>query len=241
MEIIPAIDLMNGKIVRLTRGEPETLKVYKHLGDAVKVARKWMIEGADALHIIDLDAALDRGNNIEVIKRIVSAVKMPIQVGGGIRSYSSAEALLNYGVERISLGSLAFENTPVLSELLEVFGDDRIIVALDHHNNEIMIRGWKASTKISVEEAVTKFLNLGVKFFLMTSITRDGTLTGLDYGTLSKACAYPGASVFAAGGVGRLEDLARLKNIKVRGVVIGKALYEGIFDLSDALKIAREK
>jgi len=239
MEIIPAVDLMDGKVVRLVRGDPRTLKAYEHFGDPITVAKRWERQGADAIHIIDLDAALDRGNNLKTIEKIARAVNKPVQVGGGIRSLETAQRLLKTGIDRIILGSLAFKETHTLATLLKDYGPERIVVALDHSDDEVMIRGWRATTKLSVDEALASFLGFKVELFLVTSIARDGTLMGPDYSTLAKVCNHPGIDVFAAGGIGSLEDLAALRRTGVRGVVIGKALYEGLFSLKEALEVAR--
>jgi phosphoribosylformimino-5-aminoimidazole carboxamide ribotide isomerase len=239
MDVIPAVDLMDGKVVRLVRGDPRTLKSYEQFGDAVTVAKKWEREGADAIHIVDLDAALERGSNLDVIKRIVGAMSKPVQVGGGIRSFETAQKLLQIGVKRVILGSLAFKEPDVIARLLKEFGSDRVVVALDYRGDEVMVRGWKTATKLSLDAAVKKFVDLHVKIFLVTSITRDGTLTGPDYDTLVRVSNNPKIDVIAAGGVGSLEDLRLLKRSGVRGVVIGKALYEDAFTLKAALEAAK--
>jgi len=240
MEIIPAIDLMAGKVVRLTRGDPETLKAYEHFGDPVTVARKWEAEGADAIHVIDLDAALDKGNNLQEIAKIGQVTNIPIQVGGGLRTFEIAQNLLRTGINRIIVGELAFKETHALNKLLKVYGSERVVVALDHREGQVMVRGWRDATKLDVDEAVTKYVDLGVNIFLITSITKDGTLMGPDFDVIAKACDYPGISIMAAGGVGSLKDLITLKRIGVWGVVIGKALYEGVLKLKEAVKIASE-
>ncbi|MCS7114696.1 MAG: 1-(5-phosphoribosyl)-5-[(5-phosphoribosylamino)methylideneamino]imidazole-4-carboxamide isomerase [Nitrososphaerota archaeon] len=239
MKVFPAIDLMEGKVVRLCQGDPKTAKKYDYLGEPVTMAKKWEREGADALHIIDLDAAFNKGNNLVTISNIVDAVKLPVHVGGGIRSIETAENLLNIGVKYIMLGTLAFKKPEVIVDLVERFGD-RIIIALDHRDTKIMVEGWKTSVEIEVKDALKRFLELQVKTFLLTSVSRDGTLGGVDVDVLSQACAYKEARIIAAGGVGSLKDLAVLKRIGVYGVVIGKALYEGLFTLKEALKVARE-
>jgi phosphoribosylformimino-5-aminoimidazole carboxamide ribotide isomerase len=241
MEIYPAIDLMNGKVVRLTRGAPRTYKVYEKFGEPLIVARKWESEGADAIHIIDLDAALEIGSNTEMIKKIVNDIKVPTQVGGGIRKMQIAQNLLRNGVHRVILGTLAFSQPEVVTKLLEEFGNERVAIALDYCHGKVMVKGWKATTKLSVGEAITKFSDFGVKIFLLTSIVKDGTLTSPDYNMLSEVHNYPGISIIAAGGVSSLRDVVMLKQIGVRGVVIGKALYEGKFQLREAVEIARDK
>ena len=239
MEVIPAVDLMKGKVVRLTKGDPKALKEYKHLGDPISTAKTWESKGADALHLVDLDAALEMGNNLNIIKRIVKVVSIPVQVGGGIRTLKSAETLLEAGAERIVVGSLAFKEPTTLTKLIKAFSPKRIVVALDHHEGKVMIQGWRKATNLSVEEALKKFTKLGAKAFLITSITRDGTLAGPDYTTLTKACNHKDIHVIAAGGVSSLQDLANLRKLGVSGVVIGKALYEGFFTLEDAVKVAK--
>jgi len=239
MQIIPAVDLMEGKVVRLLQGDPRALKAYGHLGDPVTVAKRWEEYGADAVHVIDLDAALDRGSNLDVIKKIAQGVRIPVQVGGGIRTLKAAQSLLGAGTNRIILGSLAFKEPQALKRLLEEFCHDRVAVALDHRNGEVMVRGWRTATKLGVSEAMGRFLSLGVTLFLITSITRDGTLQGPDYSLLAEACKRPGVRVMAAGGVSSLEDLIALKEIGVWGVIIGKALYEGVFDLREAIGVIK--
>jgi len=240
LKVFPAVDIMDGKVVRLFRGRPETAKAYTSLGDPVAVAKKWEEEGADGLHVVDLDAALSRGDNFATIFEIAQAVKIPVHVGGGIRSEETAEKFLNMGVDKIMVGTLAFKSPKILAKLVEKFGDS-IIVALDYgENGKVMIEGWRKNVQLNVENAIRKFLKLKIKTFLLTSVSRDGTLKGVSVDVVKKACAYEGVDVIAAGGVGSLKDLMLLKNVGVYGVVIGKALYERAFSLKDALKIARE-
>ncbi len=236
MQLIPAIDLMNGKIVRLTRGDPKTAKVYSQFGGPVETAKKWQLEGAAKLHIIDLDAALGMGNNLPVIADIAENVDLPIQVGGGIREIGAAEKVLKLGVSQVILGALAFSDPVAVTQIQKEFGAKAVIVALDNRDGKVMVEGWKTATALGMREALEKFVALGVKVFLVTSITKDGTLSGPDLTTLREACQYTNAEVIAAGGIGGLNDLAALKRVGVAGAVIGKALYEGRFTLKEALK-----
>jgi phosphoribosylformimino-5-aminoimidazole carboxamide ribotide isomerase len=235
VQLIPAIDLMNGKIVRLTRGDPKTAKVYDQFGTPLEAARRWRDEGAGKLHIIDLDAAFSAGNNRAVIAEIAANVALPIQVGGGIRSFETATGLFNTGINQVILGALAFSEPSVIGKIQERFGADSVIVALDNRDGRIMVEGWKTATGLSVEEALLKLSKFGVRTFLITSIAQDGTLSGPDLKTLKQACQYPNAKVIAAGGIGSLNDLTALKRIGVEGAVIGKALYEGRFTLKEAI------
>ena len=240
MQLIPAIDLMDGKIVRLTHGDPKTAKVYLQFGGPVKNAKKWQAEGATKLHIIDLDAALGMGNNLSVIAEIAESVDLPIQVGGGIREIGAVEKVLKLGVSQVILGALAFSDPKAVTQIQQMFGTNSVIVALDNRDGKIMVEGWKTATALSIKEALEKFAALGVEAFLVTSITKDGTLSGPDLDTLREACRYPNVKIIAAGGIGGLNDLLALKQVGVEGAVIGKALYEGRFTLKEALKTIGE-
>jgi len=227
---------MNGKIVRLTHGDPKTAKVYSQFGGPVETAKKWQAEGATKLHIIDLDAALGMGNNLSVIAEISESTRFPIQVGGGIRSIEGVEKLLGLGVSQVILGALAFSDPQAVAQIQQSVGTKFVIVALDNRDGKIMIEGWKTAVSLGMKEALDKFVALGVETFLVTSITKDGTLSGPDLDTLREACQYPDVEVIAAGGIGGLNDLVALKRLGIKGVVIGKALYEGRFTLKEAIK-----
>jgi phosphoribosylformimino-5-aminoimidazole carboxamide ribotide isomerase len=241
LQLIPAIDLMNGKIVRLTHGDPKTAKIYNQFGGPVENAEKWQAEGATKLHIIDLDAALGMGNNLSVIADIAASVDLPIQVGGGIRNIEAVEKVLGLGVSQVILGALAFSDPKAVTQVQRMFGAGSVIVALDNRDGKIMVEGWKTATALSIKEALKNFAALGVKAFLVTSITKDGTLSGPDLDTLREACKYPNVKIIAAGGIGGLNDLRALKQVGVEGAVIGKALYEGRVTLKEALKMMGEQ
>jgi phosphoribosylformimino-5-aminoimidazole carboxamide ribotide isomerase len=237
MQLIPAIDLMNGKIVRLTRGDAKTAKFYENqFGTPVEAAQRWRDEGAGKLHIIDLDAAFTLGNNHEVIAEVAKNVELPIQVGGGIRSYETAEKLFETGITQVILGALAFSDPSAIGKIQKKFGSESVIVALDNKESIIMVEGWKTTTALTVEDALEKYTTLGIHRFLITSIAQDGMLSGPDLQTLSQATLYPDAKIVAAGGIGSIGDLAALKEIGVEGAVIGKALYEGRFTLKEAIQ-----
>jgi phosphoribosylformimino-5-aminoimidazole carboxamide ribotide isomerase len=236
MQLIPAIDLMSGKIVRLTKGKAETAKSYEaQFGTPVQAAERWRDEGAGKLHIIDLDAAFSIGDNRSVIADVAKNISLPIQVGGGIRSYKIAENLLKTGIAQVILGSLAFSDPSVISQIQKRFGPDSVIVALDNREGRIMVEGWQTATAMTVDDALQKYTELGVQTYLVTSIAQDGMLNGPDLQTLSSAVMYSGVKVIAAGGIGGIGDLSALKEIGCEGAVIGKALYEGRFTLKEAL------
>jgi phosphoribosylformimino-5-aminoimidazole carboxamide ribotide isomerase len=237
MQLIPAIDLMHGQIVRLTRGEAKTAKSYEtEFGTPVEAAKRWRDEGAGKLHIIDLDAAFSLGNNHSIIAEVAKNIKLPIQVGGGIRSYETAEKLFETGITQVILGALAFSDPSSIVKIQKKFGSESVIVALDNKEGLIMVEGWKTATAMTVDDALEKYTALGVYRFLITSIAQDGMLTGPDLQTLSQATLYPNAKIVAAGGIGSIGDLAALEEIGVEGAVIGKALYEGRFTLKEAIQ-----
>ncbi len=238
MYVIPAIDIMNGRVVRLIKGDPGNIKSYEYLGDPLSLAKRWRLEGASLIHVVDIDAALGRGENIGIIEEIVKSIKIPIQVGGGVRSIDKAIHLLDMGIERIVLGSLAFRSPNTVSQLLNDFGWRRIAVALDHLDGEVMINGWRTSTHKTLKEAIQKFLTIGVRFFLITSIQHDGMMNGPDIKNLSEILNL-NANIIVSGGVRNLDDIIALKNLNIYGVIIGRALYEGLLSLREALKAAR--
>ncbi|MEM1580907.1 MAG: 1-(5-phosphoribosyl)-5-[(5-phosphoribosylamino)methylideneamino]imidazole-4-carboxamide isomerase [Candidatus Bathyarchaeia archaeon] len=238
--MIPTVDIMSGEVVRLLRGDPKLAKSYMHLGDPVTLAEKWESEGAPLIHIVDLDAALGMGENTNIILRIIRSVRVPVQVGGGIRSINLARRLINSGAARIVVGSLGFRDINAFKIILEEVGSERVVVALDHLDGEIMIRGWRESTNVTLRGAAELFSTIGVKYFLVTSIQRDGAMTGPDIENLSNILDL-GVNIMASGGIRSLGDIAILRDLGVYGVVVGKALYEGCFTLREALKVAQEK
>ena len=237
MQLIPAIDLMNGKIVRLTRGEAKTAKIYEQkFGIPVQAAKWWRDEGAVKLHVIDLDAAFGNSNNHSVIADIAKNIGLPTQVGGGIRSFETVEKLFKIGITQVILGALAFSEPAIIKKIQQKFGLESVIVALDNKEGQIMVEGWQTATVMTVDNALEKFSTLGVHRFLITSIAQDGMLNGPDLHNISSATQYPGARIVAAGGIGSIGDLVALKEIGVEGAVIGKALYEGRFSLKEAIQ-----
>jgi phosphoribosylformimino-5-aminoimidazole carboxamide ribotide isomerase len=226
MELIPAIDLMSGKVVRLTRGDPASAKIYSE--DPVSMARNWESAGADVLHIVDLDATLGIGEpQIDLIIRIAAAVKIPVQVGGGIRTADRVTEVLSAGVRKAVVGTMALQDRPGFREVLSTCGADRIVVALDYAEGKVMIKGWQKATTLEPLEALRGLQEDGARQFLMTAISQDGTLDGADIDVLAAAASIAGAEIYASGGIASTNDVRRLKGIGVKGFIVGKALYEG--------------
>lgn len=240
MEVIPAVDIKGGVVVRLLRGDPEFSTSYSTLGDPLSISRKWINEGAKTLHVIDLDAALGTGSNLPLVEEMVKSLEVDFQVGGGIRSFDLAQKLLKIGAKRIIVGTLAFANGKDFMRLLDTFGKDRVIVSLDHHGKEVMLEGWKVASHIDIHRAMKEFLGRGVDLFLVTSVDRDGTLTSPDFEVLSEICKKKEAKIIAAGGVSNLEQLVIAKSLGAHAVVIGKALYEEKIDLREAINVMKE-
>lgn len=236
MKFIPAIDLMDGAVVRLSKGEESTRKGYDT--NPLEAALEWQRQGARFIHIIDLDAAFGKKPNTEIILDIVNKLKTPVQLGGGIRSYEKATELLDAGVRRVILGSMAIKNPEETLWLLEDYGPERVVIALDHRNSLVTIQGWQETTDAVLDYVLDKYVESGFKWFLVTNVDTDGMFSGPDVETFKRIA--PRASVIASGGVSQLSDLTKLTELGVKGVVVGKALYEGRFSVSDALRTIKE-
>ncbi|MDO8662828.1 MAG: 1-(5-phosphoribosyl)-5-[(5-phosphoribosylamino)methylideneamino]imidazole-4-carboxamide isomerase [Candidatus Omnitrophota bacterium] len=239
MLIIPAIDLQDGCVVRFVQGRSHK-KVYSK--DPLKVARHWVTQGAKFLHIVDLDGAFTGiPKNLGVVKDIVKQVKIPVEFGGGVRKIETIEDVLEAGVERVVLGTKAVEDKKFLAKAFKKF-KNRIIVGVDAKNGRIMVRGWKAGYKnTDAGEFILYLKELGFSEIIYTDTLKDGTLTGPNIQGTKKLLKTTGVKIIASGGVSSLEDLYKLKVLEkegLKGVIVGKALYEGRFTLSQALKVS---
>ena len=235
MRIIPAIDLMGGEVVRLYKGDPAQKTVYGN--DPVAVARQWESDGADLLHIVDLDATLGTGSNRGIIRDIISAVSVPAEVAGGLRDRGLVESMAAVS-ERVVLGTMAFRDRPLLQSLLSELGPERIVISVDHRNGEVAIHGWQSGTGAELIPSLEEFLSMGFTEFLLTDIGRDGTLMGPDLGYLGRACGLPGANVIASGGISGADDVRAVGAAGAAGVILGKALYEGRVSVREAKNLS---
>ena len=239
MIIFPAIDLRGGKCVRLIQGDFDKETVYSD--DPPKTALKWQSQGAKFLHVVDLDGAkAGSPQNLSAIIKILDAVNIPIEVGGGIRTLDDAEKLLSLGVRRVILGSVAVENISLVTTAVEKFGD-RIVVGIDARGGFVAVHGWKDSSKVTVGELAKKIVAAGVKTIIYTDIARDGMLSGVNAATFANLAKFSGAQIVASGGVGSLEDIRALKAREadgIAGVIVGKAIYTGALDLKSAVEVA---
>lgn len=236
MKVLAAIDIMNGEVVRLTKGDQSTKKVYSN--DPVQVAKKWAKDGADMLHIVDLDAAFgNESNNLSIISEILHSVNIPIQIGGGIRNTEIFEKNVKMGFSKIVVGTMAYRNVNELRSLIKNYGD-KIVISLDEINGKVMIEGWKSSSDYKVEDAINKFNKLGISNFLLTSIIKDGTLSGPDIVTLNSINTDRKSKIIASGGISSLVDVLRVRSVGCDSVILGKALYEERLDIKKVKAIA---
>ena len=240
MIIFPAIDLRDGKCVRLLRGDFAKETVYS--SNPEDVAIRWVREGAEYLHVVDLDGALaGKPQNTEVIKKILSSVQIPIEVGGGIRTLETIENTLELGVKRVILGSVAVQNRSLVKEACQRYRD-RVVVGIDAKDGITVIDGWGVSGGIPAVELAKELASFGLKTIIYTDISRDGTLSGINIEATSKLAIESGVDIIASGGVKSLEDICALKKREVDGIVgviAGKSIYEGTLSLSEAIAAAR--
>ncbi|MCS7136479.1 MAG: 1-(5-phosphoribosyl)-5-[(5-phosphoribosylamino)methylideneamino]imidazole-4-carboxamide isomerase [Nitrososphaerota archaeon] len=237
MEVWASVDIISGKVVRLVRGDPNQVIVYSN--DPVSVARRWEQIGFDGIHIVDLDAALGRGNNFDHIKKIAESVDLPIQVGGGLRSIEVLYNYMNAGVSRFVLGTVVFKKPEVFNELLEKFGPEKFVIALDFRGDSVVVEGWRSDTGTKVVDAMLWLMDKGVRSFLLTDVERDGTLLGPSLKTIMEAVSVKGALIYAAGGISSVNDVVTLGRLGVKGVILGRAIYEGMINVGDLISIVR--
>ncbi len=236
MEIIPAIDIRGGKCVRLYQGDYSKQTVFDE--NPTAVALRWKSQGARWLHIVDLDgAAIGEPRNIAVVEEIIRASSLAVELGGGIRREDIAEELLQKGVSRVILGTMAIEKPELVGRLCQRLGE-AIIVGLDARDGKIAIHGWQKDTVVDVLQLSKEMVELGVRRFIYTDIRRDGTLTESNFDAVERLIARVNVPIIASGGISKLWHLQRLKELGVEGAIIGKALYTGDIDLQEALNNA---
>ena len=240
MKLYPAIDLKDGKCVRLVQGDYNQVTVYGN--SPAEMAKKWESLGGDYLHIVDLDGAKEgKGINDEAIKAIVEAVTIPIELGGGIRTLEDIKAKLDIGVDRVILGSAAIKNKELVRQAIETFGPEKIVVGVDAKGGMVAIEGWLEVTKVSALEFCKELETIGVKTVIYTDIAKDGMMQGPNVEETGKLVAATKLDIVASGGVSTLSDLKNLEAIHVHGAIIGKALYIGAIQLDQAVKLFKEE
>jgi phosphoribosylformimino-5-aminoimidazole carboxamide ribotide isomerase len=237
MDVIPAIDLLNGQCVRLYQGDYGRSQVFNP--DPVDMAQQWLQQGATRLHVVDLDGAKQGYPvNLDAIAAIVKAIDIPVQVGGGLRDRSNVKQLLDLGVERIILGTVAVEQPQLVSELAQEF-PGQIVVGIDARNGLVATRGWLETSSVKATELAQRMALQGAAAIIYTDIHRDGTLSGPNLEALRELANQIEIPVIASGGVSSLTDLLSLlalENYGVKGVIVGRALYTGEVNLTEAIR-----
>ena len=241
MIVFPAIDIHGGKCVRLTEGRFDARTVYAD--NPVDMARRWAAEGAEFLHVVDLDGALaGRSMNLDIVTQIVQEVDIPVQLGGGIRTLEMIETILKAGISRVILGSVAVKQPELVRQACNIYGE-RIVVGIDARDGQAAVEGWGVTGGIGAAELAQRMAAAGVTRIIYTDISRDGTLSGINVAATVNLAQAAGIPIIASGGVSGLEDIIAVKQAAasgIEGVIAGKALYTGALSLRDAILAARE-
>jgi len=234
MQIIPAIDIKNGKCVRLFQGDYDKETIYSN--NPIEMALNWKNQGAKIIHIVDLDGAKSGKSKItKIVQKIINDVRIPVEIGGGIRNLITMKRLFNIGVTRIILGTVTLEKINLLKKLIDLYGD-KVIVSVDVNNGMLMKKGWLEVSNFSLIPIIKQIEKVGVKTVIFTDITRDGTLTEPNYKNITLIRKNTKMKLIIAGGISSINQIKKLQRIKVDGVIIGKALYEEKINLKEVIK-----
>lgn len=238
MIVFPAIDILEGKSVRLFKGQLDRPKVY--YSDPLKPALIFQSAGFTHLHLVDLDGARSgQPSNLSILRRICQSTNLVVQYGGGLRSLESVEETLKAGASRVVLGTVLISRPEIAEEIVEKYGSERVVAALDIQKGKVAIEGWQKGTSFGLRELVKKVEKLRPGHFLLTDVEQDGTLTGVNFKLVEKLISYTNVPVIISGGVSSLKDLERATKLEkkgVEGIIIGKAFYENKIDLKEAVK-----
>lgn len=235
MIIFPAIDIKDNKCVRLLQGDFDKVNIYGD--DPSAMAKKWENKGSQFIHIVSLNGARGEGNvNDKSIKKILQTVNIPIQIGGGIRDKKRVKELLDLGVERVIVGSMAVKDKKLLKELVEKY-KEKIVVSIDAKNGKVAIEGWEEISAIDSVELCKELEEIGVKTIVYTDISKDGMMIGPNFDIYEKLSKETNLDIIASGGVTTIEDIKKLKSMNLYGAIIGKALYENKIELKEVLNL----
>ena len=238
MRLYPAIDIIDGKCVRLSQGDYSKQTTFAE--NPVEVAKMWQEQGGEFLHLVDLDGAKSGDMpNAELISRIAKELDIPVEIGGGIRNMEAIEKYLNSGVNRVILGTVAIRNPELVKEAVSRFGD-KIVVGIDAKDSMVAVSGWEEVSEVSALDLAKQMESYGVKTIIYTDIATDGMLNGPNVEAMAEMVAHTSMDVVASGGVTCLEDLKRLKETGVEGTIIGKALYTDHIKLAEAVELCKE-
>lgn len=237
MRIYPAIDIKDGKCVRLFKGQFSDVTVY---GDSpAEMAKKWEAQGGEYIHVVDLDGALKgHGVNADIIKNICSSVNVPVQTGGGIRTMEDIEAKLSCGISRVIIGTKAVSDSEFVKRAIDKYGE-KIVIGIDAKDGMVAIEGWEKTSNFTAIEFAEKMVSIGVKTIVYTDIATDGTLAGPNVSAMSEMVKAVNADIIASGGIGSLEHIKSLMPTGVEGVIVGKALYTEKVNLTEAVNAVK--
>lgn len=237
MIIYPAVDVRDGKCVRLTQGEFNKETIYAD--NPVEMALKWEKMGAQYLHVVDLDGARSgKAQNIGVISEMAAKMGIPVQLGGGIRTIETIENVLSKGIERVILGTSAVKDPELVKRAVKTF-ENKVVIGIDAKDGMVAIEGWEKTSEFKAVDFAKKMEDLGVKTIIYTDISRDGMLNGPNLKAMEEMVKAVNIEIIASGGVGKIEDIKNLKEVGVSGAIVGRALYTGDVDLKDAIEIGR--
>jgi len=239
MLIIPAIDLRNGRCVRLAQGRKDSATVYDD--DPVATAKRFEDDGAQMLHIVDLDGAFaeSRQRNREVLGEVLSSIAIPVQFGGGLRNLQDVQAILSLGVTRVVIGTVAAESPDTLAKMLQLVGTHSLAVGIDARDGQVTTRGWETQGTLNAVTLARQVAELGIERIVYTDVRRDGMLTGVNIDQTCLIARESGLKITASGGVSSIDDLKELSAVSdcgIDSVIVGKALYEGRFTVAEALR-----
>jgi phosphoribosylformimino-5-aminoimidazole carboxamide ribotide isomerase len=234
MLVIPAIDLYGGKVVRLLRGDPNHSTIYSE--DPIAIAKQWKDQGAKLIHLVDLSAAFGQGDNLEIIERILKEVNVSLEIGGGLRDLKKAQHLIELGAQRVIIGTKGTDEA-FLAGLIKAIGSEKIAVGVDVIDSRVAVMGWQEKSQWQTLDFIRYLGDKGIKWVIYTDISRDGTLEGPNLEEVKQFFKFSSINFILSGGISCLDDIKKIKEELpyVKGVIVGKALYEGKFQLSEAI------
>ncbi len=235
MQIYPAVDIKNGKCVRLKQGNFDDVTIYEQ--DPVKAAQNWIDKGATYLHIVDLDGAKEGvSENEKIIAQIAKRSNVPVQTGGGVRCFEDIARKLNMGVSRVILGTVAVREPKLVKKAVEAFGSEKIVVGIDAKQGYVAVAGWEEVSDVSALDLCLKMKEYGVKTIIYTDIAKDGMMSGVNLEATKELIEKTGMNIIASGGISNMTDLENVEKIHAQGVIVGKALYQKTLDLKEVLQ-----
>lgn len=241
MIIFPAIDIRGGQCVRLVKGDFAKETVFSQRPEIM--AKRWEDEGGEYLHLVDLDGArAGQSRNLDVVEMILKTINIPVELGGGIRTMDNIKRVLEMGVTRVILGSIAVKDPELVKTACKEYGSERIVVGIDAKDGIVAVDGWGVSGEVKATELAKRMADGGVKHIIYTDISRDGTLIGVNAKATAEIAKVSGIKVVASGGVSSIEDIKLVKEYEqdgIEGVIVGKSIYTGALSLPEAIKVAK--